>query len=166
MIAVQKPVVQTVPLRGKWAHEVLDPAERIRRTQEAQLRRQEEEAKALREEKRWQEELKKKKQEQRREEREEERRRKIALEDELKRIAAERKRKEQLEREEDERKRLELEERKRKKEEEKRVRFLTRLLDRHLDRIATKSRVFIVRSHDNDATCNHPQDILSRSIVP
>jgi hypothetical protein len=112
-IQSEKPVIHSLPLRGKWTSEVLDPAERLRRTREAQQQRAIEEQQALREEEERQAERKRRKDEQIREEMAYEARRRASLEDEVKRITAERKRKERIEREEEERKTRELEERKR-----------------------------------------------------
>lgn len=107
------PMVQSLPLRGKWAPDIQDPTERARRRREAQRMREIEEAEVIREEAERQAELKRRKDELRREEAEEEARRRASLENELRRIAEERKRKERLEKEEEERKKREFEERKR-----------------------------------------------------
>ncbi|KAF9457201.1 hypothetical protein BDZ94DRAFT_1326449 [Collybia nuda] len=109
----EKPIIQTLPLRGKWTPKVIDPEERLRRTREAQRQRLIEEQEALREEEERQAERNRQREAQIREEKEYEARRRASLEEEVRRMTAERKRKERLEKEEEEQKTREFEERKR-----------------------------------------------------
>lgn len=104
-----QPFVQSLPLSGKWAPDVLDPTEKALRRQEELRRRKEEEQEALREEQKQREERKRRKEQQLREEMEEEAQRRVSLDDEMRRIAVERRKKEQREREEEERKQQEIE---------------------------------------------------------
>lgn len=112
-VRLEKPVFQTLPLRGKWAVEALDTTERLRRAREEQRQRAIEEQQALREEEKQKAEWKRRRDEQLREDMEYEARRRASLEEEVRRMTVERKIKERMEKEEEERKTRELEERKR-----------------------------------------------------
>lgn len=107
---------QLVPLKGKWAPLPTipnDPAERVRRRRELQLKREHEEQMAREEEVRRQERIRMEKVDLLRQEADEENRRKEEVEKEIRRVREERRRREAMEREEEEKKRQEFEERKR-----------------------------------------------------
>ncbi|RDB20919.1 hypothetical protein Hypma_011949 [Hypsizygus marmoreus] len=103
----------SLPLKGKWAPEVVDMAERLRRRHEALKRQAEEEAAAIEEEKARKAEMRARKAALAREDAEEEARKRREREEEMRRVAIEKRRLERLEKEEEERKRLEIEERRR-----------------------------------------------------
>ena len=108
------PHILHIPLRGKWAGAMtFDPEERARIRLQAQLDRQREEEEVVEEERRRQAEIQRRKQEIIEKELEDDARRKAALEEDLKRAAAERLRRGYIEKAEEERSRRFLELKKR-----------------------------------------------------